>query len=75
MKYVEKSANAPTLMTIRQVAATGLLSEHALRKMNKEGKLPAFRVGNKVLINYEMLLEQLNNLCGTKSDYAPKDLL
>ena len=70
-----KHPNAPTLMTIREVAATGLMSEYALRKLDKEGKLPSFRVGNKVLINYEMLLEQLNNLGGTRSDYAPKDLL
>lgn len=74
MKQIERAPNAPTLMTISQVAATGLLSEYALRKMNKEGRLPSFRVGNKVLINYEMLLDQLNNLC-TKGDYAPKDLL
>ena len=33
-------------------------------------KLPAFTVGKKVLINYDMLLEQLNNLGGIKTDYA-----
>ena len=69
------SPNVPTLMTIPEVAATGLLSEYALRKLQKEGRLPSFRVGNKVLINYEKLLEQLNNLGGVRSDYAPKDLL
>ncbi len=62
--------NTPTLMTIPQLAATGLLSEYALRKLYKEGRLPAFTVGKKVLINYEMLLDQINNLGGIKTDYA-----
>lgn len=30
----------PTMMTIREIAKTGLLSEHALRLLLKEGKLP-----------------------------------
>lgn len=63
--------NTPTLMTIPQIAATGLLSEYALRKLYKEGRLPAFTVGKKVLINYEMLLDQLNNLGGITTDYKP----
>ena len=75
MTQIERSSNAPTLMTIREVAATGLLSEYALRKMHKEGRLPSFRIGNKVLINYDMLLDQLNSLSCIKSDYASKDLL
>lgn len=49
----------PTMMTIREIARTGLLSEHALRQMLKEGKLPAIYVGNKALINYDKLCEQL----------------
>lgn len=39
----------PQMMTIRQVAKTGILSEHALRIMLKAGKLPAIYVGNKAL--------------------------
>lgn len=65
-----KDNNTPTLMTIPQIAATGLLTDYALRKLYKEGKLPAFTVGKKVLINYDMLLEQLNNLGGIKTDYV-----
>ena len=42
--------NMPRMMTVRQVARTGLLSEHALRLMLKAGKLPAIFVGNKALI-------------------------
>lgn len=63
--------NTPKLMTIPQVAATGLLSEYALRKLYKEGRLPAFTVGKKVLINFEMLLEQLNSLGRITTDYKP----
>lgn len=52
----------PTMMTIREIARTGLLSEHALRLLLKEGKLPAIYVGNKALVNYDKLCEQLHNL-------------
>ena len=55
-------AITPTMMTIREIAKTGLLSEHALRLLLKEGKLPAIYVGNKALINYDKLCEQLYNL-------------
>lgn len=51
-------------MTIRQVAKTGLLSEYSLRKLAKQGRLPAIFVGNKCLINLEQLKQQLCNLPG-----------
>lgn len=58
------------LYTIRQVAETGLLSEYTLRKLAKQGRLPAIHVGNKCLINLEQLKQQLYNLPGniTKED-------
>ena len=52
----------PKMMTIRAIAKTGLLSEHALRLLLKEGKLPAIYVGNKALINYDRLCTELQNL-------------
>lgn len=52
----------PKMLTIRQVAATGVLPEHTLRKMAKQGELPALVVGNKVLINYDRLVERLQSL-------------
>lgn len=52
----------PQMLTIRQTAATGILPEHALRQMEKQGKLPCIYSGRKCLINYSRLLEQLNNL-------------
>ena len=58
---------APQMMTIRQVAATGLLPEHALRIMEKQGRLPCIYSGRKCLVNYTRLLEQLNELgCSAK---------
>ena len=52
----------PKMMTIREIAKTGLLSEHALRLLLKEGKLPAIYIGNKALVNYDKLRTELQNL-------------
>jgi hypothetical protein len=52
----------PTMLSIRQVAQTGLLPEHAIRLLLKEGKLPASYVGKKALINYEKLVYLLSSL-------------
>ena len=52
----------PNMMTVREITRTGLLSEHALRIMLKAGKLPAIYIGNKALINYDKLCEQLSAL-------------
>ncbi len=54
----------PAMMTIREVAKTGVLSEYALRILAKKGKIPCISINNKVLINYDALIEQLNNLKG-----------
>lgn len=51
--------NTIQFLTIRETAKTGILSEHCLRLMQKQGKLPCIMVGNKCLINYPLLLEQL----------------
>lgn len=52
----------PTMMTIREVARTGILSEHALRLMDRDGKLPVLYIGRKALINYDSLCEVLQGL-------------
>lgn len=49
-----------TFMTIRQVAATGLISEHYLRRLEKAGRLPGIYTGRKKLVNVEKLVEMLN---------------
>jgi hypothetical protein len=52
----------PNMMTVREIARTGLLSEHALRLMLKAGKLPAIYIGKKALINYDKLCSELQGL-------------
>ena len=59
MKEMQKQ---PTMMTIREIAGTGLMSEHALRIILKAGKLPAIFIGKKALINYDKLCEELQAL-------------
>ena len=51
----------PQFLTIRETAKTNILSEHALRLMQKQGKLPCIMIGKKCLINYPLLLEQLTD--------------
>lgn len=51
----------PRMMTIRQVAETGVMSETTLRMLLKQKRLPAVYVGNKALINYDRLLEFLSS--------------
>lgn len=52
--------NIPTFLTIRQTAATGVLSEHHLRMMEKQGRLPGIRTGKTFRVNFEMLIAQLD---------------
>lgn len=56
----------PKMLTIRQVAATGLLPETALRRLAAEGRLPCIYVGRKALVNFDALIEQLNGLGATE---------
>lgn len=49
----------PTFKTIRQTAATGILSEHRLRLMVAAGTCPGIRTGNRFLVNVDALAEML----------------
>ena len=57
-----QTATPPRMMTIRQVAQTGVLPEHALRQMEKQKMLPCFYIGKKCMINLDRLIEQLQQL-------------
>lgn len=48
--------------TIRQVARTGIISEHYLRLMVERGECPCIKSGNRVLINVPALLEKLDEM-------------
>ena len=50
----------PIFKTIRQTAATGLLSEHRLRLLVASGKCPGIYSGNRFLVNTTALAEQLD---------------
>lgn len=71
MKEMQKQ---PTMMTIREIAGTGLMSEHALRMMLKAGKLPAIFIGKKALINYDKLCEELQALEANVAKQEEDDL-
>lgn len=61
---VNRTQTPPRMLTIRQVAQTGILPEHSLRLMAKAGQLPSITVGEtkKILINFDRLIEQLQQL-------------
>ncbi len=50
------------MMTVRQLAETGILPEYAIRMLLKQNKLPAIYSGRKALINYDRVVEMLQNL-------------
>lgn len=50
----------PEFKTIRQTAATGILSEHRLRLMVAAGTCPGIQTGNRFLINISALAEMLD---------------
>ena len=59
---MEDKKRVPRMMTIREIAKTGLLPENALRTMVKDGRAPHIMVGNKAMINYDKLIEMLEGL-------------
>lgn len=50
----------PNFRTIRQVAATGIISEHYLRQMVARGECLGVWSGNRFLVNLSALAEQLD---------------
>lgn len=58
----------PRFMTIREVAAQGILPETCLRRMEKRGELPCVYSGNRCLVNFDALIEQLRGLGGAQNE-------
>lgn len=52
-----ETGELPKMLTI--VASTGLLPEHALRQLVREGKIPCVFAGRKALICFSRLCEML----------------
>lgn len=54
------TVKSPRFLTIRQAAKEGPIPESLLRQMEKQGRLPGVRSGNRFLVNYGMLIEMLD---------------
>ena len=57
-----EQSKIPRMMTIRQVAQQGVLSEYTLRLLEKQNRLPCIYTGRRCLVNYNRLVELLNTL-------------
>ncbi len=52
----------PRMMTITQIARTGILPEHAIRIMVKNGEISAVYSGGKAFINFDNLCKKFQML-------------
>ena len=59
---MSNTTNIPRMMTISQIAKTGLMPENALRVMLKDGLIKAVYSGRKAFINYDNLCAYLCTL-------------
>ena len=50
----------PKFCSIRQAAAAGILTEHHLRMLLAQGRLPGIYAGTRFRINMRLLAEQLD---------------
>ena len=55
----------PKMMTVRQIAKTGLLPENTIRVMLRIGQIQAVYSGKKALINFDNLCDYLRTLTVT----------
>jgi len=63
----------PIMMSIRDIAKTGVLPENAIRTMVKNGSIQVVHSGTKVLINFKLLCEYLNSLTVNTNNGGNKD--
>lgn len=56
------STELPRMMTVREIAKTGLLPENTIRVMLRNGQIQAVYLGKKALINFDNLCEYLRTL-------------
>ena len=64
-KFQEERPSTPPLprmMGVSQLCKVTGVSVSRIRKLVKEGKIPAFYSGNKVLINYAKFCELLDSI-------------
>ena len=63
----------PIMMSIRDIAKTGVLPENTIRTMVKNGSIQVVHSGTKVLINFKLLCEYLNSLTVNTNNGGNKD--
>lgn len=63
----------PIMMSIRDIAKTGVLPENAIRTMVKNGSIQVVHSGTKVLINFKLLCEYLNSLTVNTNNGGKED--
>ncbi len=56
------NSNLPKMMTIRQIASTGILPESAIRNMLKNGEIHAVYSGKKAFINFDNFCAYLESV-------------
>ena len=59
---METTNSIPKMMTIRQIAETGLLPKNTIRVMLRNGQIQAVYSGKKALINFDNLCAYLRTL-------------
>lgn len=59
---MNENIQLPSMMTVRQVAGTGILPENAIRVLLRQGKISAVYSGRTAYVNFGKLVEFLNNL-------------
>ena len=64
-----KGGNNIKLVTIRQLAATNILSEYAIRQMVKQNIIPYITRGKKVLLDYDLCVDKLRELSLEQKKY------
>lgn len=50
----------PRMLTIKETAKTGVLTEWAIRGLVKQGKVPGIYIDNRFLVNYDRFIDWLN---------------
>lgn len=50
----------PVLLTPNEVAETGIMSEHSIRKGIADGSIPYIKIGNRFKVNFTKLLEMID---------------
>ena len=67
------NATTPRLMTIRQFAKTGLLTEHAIRMLIKQKRIPAVFIGSKALLDADAVTEAIRKIAERNVVFEPWD--